>query len=225
MLEVLLFAFLAIVVGIGLSFMGYAAFRVLLPIVGFLAGFWLGMDLVSNFAANYPIMGISLGLVIGFVLGAVFAAVAYFVYSLAIIIFGLSLGYALGAGFMLLIGFQNGFFTFLVGVIVAIAMGVLFMRTDMPKLYIMGLTAFAGASALIAGVLVLFGQIPPSQLGLAVLNPYIAQSWFWLIVWAVIGAVGLSVQYQMSKMAESVVPASYSYEATSKEIAQKAKKS
>lgn len=225
MLEILLFSVLAILVGLGLSFMGYAAFRIILPILGFLAGLWLGMDLVSNFAQNFPLLGVSLGLIVGFVLGAIFAAVAYFVYSLAIIIFGLSIGYALGAGFMILIGFPHGIITFLVGVVVAVVMGILFMRTDMPKLYIIALTAFAGASTMVSGVLILFGQIPPSQLGLSFINPYIAQSWFWLLISVVIGGVGFATQYQMVKMSQTMVPANYSYEETTKEYTQKSKKS
>lgn len=224
-MEALLFAILAIVVGLGLSFMGYAAFRILLPIVGFLAGLWLGMDLVNEFAMNYPLMGISLGLIIGLVLGGIFAAVAYLVYSLAILIFGVSLGYALGAGFMYAIGLQTPFLNFIVGVVVAIAIGVAFLRVEMPKLYIMGLTAFAGASALIAGILVLFGQIPPNQLGLSFVNAYIGQSWFWILVWIIIGAVGFFAQYQMVKMSQTMVPEAYSYDVTKKEIEQKAKKS
>ncbi len=225
MLEALLFAILAIVVGLGLSFMGYAAFRILLPILGFLAGLWLGMDLVKEFSLNFPLMGVSLGLILGLVLGGIFAAVAYFVYSLAIIIFGISLGYALGAGFMYAIGLQTPFLNFIVGVVVAIAIGIAFMRTDMPKLYIMALTAFAGASALIAGVLVLFGQIPPSQLGLSFVNAYIGQSWFWILIWIILGSAGFFSQYQMVKMSQTVIPEAYSYDVTKKEIDQKAKKS
>lgn len=225
MLEALLFAVLAIIVGLGLAFMGYAAFRILLPILGFLAGLWLGMDLVSNFAQNFPILGISLGLILGLILGAVFAAIAYFVYAFAVLIFGLALGYALGAGFMYVIGFPTPIINFIVGVVVAAVMGYLFMKVDMPKLYIMGLTAFAGASAMIAGVLVLFGQIPPSQLGLSFVDAYIAQSWFWIIVWAIIGGVGFAVQYQMVQMSQKMVPEAYSYEVTKKELEQKAKKS
>jgi hypothetical protein len=224
LIEVLLFSFLAIIVGLGLTFMGYAAFRVILPILAFLAGFWLGIDLVSNFGSSFPLLGVSLGLIMGLVIGAVFAAIAYFVYSLAVIIFGISLGYALGAGFLLLIGFNAGLLTFLVGAIVAVGMGVLFMRTEMPKIYIMVLTAFAGASAIIAGVLILFGQIPPSQLGLAFVNGYIGQSWFWILVWAVIGAVGLFVQSQLDKAEQAMVPKNYSYDTTVKEYKTKAAK-
>jgi len=225
MLEALLFAILAITVGLGLAFMGYAAFRILLPILGFLAGLWLGMDLVTNFASNFPILGISLGLILGLVLGAVFAAIAYFVYAFAVLIFGLALGYALGAGFMYAIGFPTPIINFFVGVTVAAVMGYLFFKVDMPKLYIMGITAFAGASAMIAGVLVLFGRIPPSQLGLSFIDAYIAQSWFWIVVWIVIGTVGFFAQYQMTQMSQSMVPEAYSYDVTKKELEQKAKKS
>lgn len=225
MIEALLFAFLAIIVGLGLAFMGYAAFRILLPIVAFLAGLWLGMDLVSSFALEFPLLGLSLGLILGLILGAIFAAISYFVFSLAIIIFGLSLGYALGAGFMLLIGFPAGLLTFIVGVVVAVGMGVLFMRSDMPKLYIMALTAFAGATALIAGVLVLFGQIPPGQLGLSFIDAYIAQSWFWLLVWVIIGGFGFVSQYQMVQMSQQMIPEAYSYDVTKKEYEKKAKES
>jgi len=224
-MEALLFAFLAIIVGLGLVFMGYAAFRILLPIVGFLAGLWLGMDIVKEFAINYPLMGVSLGLILGLILGGVFAAVAYLVFSLAIVIFGISIGYALGAGFMYAIGLNTPFINFIVGAVAAVALGVAFMRMDMPKLYIMGLTAFAGASAIIAGILVLFGQIPPSQLGLSFINAYIAQSWFWILIWAIVGSVGFFVQYQMVQMSQTMVPEAYSYDVTKKELDKKAKKS
>lgn len=224
-METLLFAILAIIVGLGLAFMGYAAFRILLPILGFLAGLWLGMDIVANFASNFPIMGISLGLILGLVLGAVFAAVAYFVYAFAVLIFGLALGYALGAGFMYAIGFPTPFINFIVGILVAAGVGYLFFKVDMPKIYIMGLTAFAGASAMISGILVLFGQIPPSQLGLSFIDAYIAQSWFWIVVWVVIGTVGFFAQYQMMQMSQTMVPEVYSYDVTKKELEQKAKKS
>jgi hypothetical protein len=225
MLEAFLFAILAIVVGLGLGLMGYVAFRVLLPIVGFLGGLWIGLDATTHFLSSFPIVGVSLGLVLGLILGVIFAAIAYLVYELAIVIFGISIGYALGAGFMLLLGLPNGILTFVVGVVVAIALGMAFISVNMPKLYIMGLTAFAGASALVAGALVLFGQISPSEMGLGFVDAYIGQNWFLIAVWALFGAIGFFIQYQMIAMAEALVPASYSYEVTKKEYSKKKKRS
>jgi membrane-bound ClpP family serine protease len=131
----------------------------------------------------------------------------------------------LGAGFMYSIGFPTPIINFLVGVVIAAVMGYLFMKVDMPKLYIFGLTAFSGASAMISGIIVLFGRIPPSQLGLSFINAFIAQSWFWVLVWVILGSLGFFVQYQLVKLSQTMVPEAYSYEFTKKELEQKAKKS
>ena len=168
----------------------------------------------------------SLGIVFGVIVGLVFAAIAYYVYAFAIVLFGATLGYALGAGFMLLLGFDPGFLTSIVGLVSAILLGLAFVYMQFPRVLLMVLTAFAGASAMIAGILALFGQIPPSQLGLAFVDVYIQQSWFWWLVWLVIGLFGAIVQYQMVEVAEStMIPAEYSYEAVTKEAEKEAKKS
>lgn len=222
-MEVFLFALLAMIVGLGLTFGGYVAFRVLLPFIAFLAGFWLGLDVVSNFATNFPIMGISLGLILGLLFGGVLAAISYFVYSFAVLIAGMAMGYALGAGFMLALGL-NGILTFVVGIIGAVSLGLLFYVGNMPKVYVVVVTAAAGASALIAGVLALFGKIPPSQLGLSMIQPYIVgQSFFWTVVWIVLVFAGIVSQLWMSNQSESMIPEAYSYDETIEEYEKKAK--
>lgn len=210
-LQILLFAILAILIGLGLVFFGYAAFRVLFPIWGFLIGLWLGADLIVS-STGGGFLATSLGIMLGVILGLIFAGIAYYVYAFAVVLFGLTLGYALGSGLMLALGFQSGFITFLVGAFAAIALAAAFVNLKMPKVYLMVITAFAGASALIAGVLALFGQIPPSRMGLAFIDNYIGNSIFWLIIWLVIGFFGSAVQYQMDMAASSMVPASYSYD-------------
>jgi len=211
LLQILLFAILAIVIGLALVFFGYAAFRVLFPIWGFLIGLWLGADLIVS-STGGGFLATSLGIMLGVVLGLVFAAIAYYVYAFAVVLFGITLGYALGSGLMLALGFGSGFLTFLVGAFGAIALGAAFVNMKMPKVYLMVITAFAGGSALIAGVLALFGQIPPSRLGLGMIDNYIGNSVFWLIVWMVIGFMGAAVQYQMDMATNSMIPASYSYD-------------
>lgn len=211
MLQILIFAFLAIFAGAALTLLGYAAFRFLLPIIGFLVGLWIGGDLISA-SMGGGFLATTVGFMLGFILGLVLALIAYMVYYLAVVIFGISLGYALGAGFMLMLGFPSGILTFLAGAFVAILVGFAFMGLNLPKLYIMAITAFAGASAMIAGILALFGQIPPDQLGLAFVNTYIQDSWFWLIVWVIVGLFGLFFQYGLSEAVNSMVPKSYSYD-------------
>ncbi len=222
-LQILLFSVLAILIGLALCFLGYAAFRILFPIWGFLVGLWLGADLVvSTLGGGF--LTTSLGIVLGLVLGLVFAAIAYYVYAFAVVLFGATLGYVLGAGFMLLLGVDPGFLTSLVGLVAAILLALGFVYMKFPRVLLMVLTAFAGATAMIAGLLILFGQIPPSQLGLGFVNAYIHTSWFWWLIWLVVGLFGAIVQYQTVEVAEStMVPAEYSYGAVTKE-AEKASK-
>lgn len=214
-LQILIFAFVAIFAGIALNLFGYVAFRIILPVIGFLFGLWLGGDIVTA-AFGGGFLATSLGIIIGFFLGLILALISYFVVYLAIIIFGLAAGYLLGAGFMLLLGFNDGVFTFMVGVSVAALIGVAFLAFNLPRIYIMAITAFAGASAMIAGILALFGQIPPNQLGLSFVNAYINQSFFWVIVWVVVGVVGLFIQLAFVEAVDEMMPESYSYESTRK---------
>lgn len=215
-LQVLLFAFLAILVGLGLCFLGYAMFRVIFPIWGFLIGFMLGADLMASVTGT-GFLATSVEVIIGILFGLIFGALAYYFYSFAVVLFGATVGYALGAGFMRLIGLDGGFLVWFVGLITSVLFAVMFIRLEMSKVFLMVLTSFAGASAMIAGVLALFGQVPPSQMGLAFAQAYIHSSWFWWLIWFMVGFLGTAVQYQLSQASKSLVPEEYSYEEAVKE--------
>lgn len=210
-LQLLFFAFLAVFAGLALNLFGYVAFRIVLPIIGFVFGLWLGGDVVTALIGG-GFLATSLGVILGFFMGLGFALIAYFAYYFAVVLFGIAAGYALGAGFMVLLGFPDGIFTFMAGIVVAAFVGILFMAANLPKIYIMAITAFAGASAIIAGILALFGQIPPNQLGLSFVNMYIDQSWFWFLVWLAVGVFGLFIQYATVEAVDEMMPDNYSYE-------------
>lgn len=199
MIEVIVFTLLAIGLGLVFLLFGYAFFRVLLPIWGFIAGMMFGIQGIESLTGSSTFLSTSLGLFVGFFLGLLLAFVAYYVYALAIIIWGASVGYLLGQGLMLAIGFQYGFLVWMVGIAAAVGMTVLFMQARMPRFIIMLLTASAGAMAIITGLFALFGQVPtaPAALGLTRLMVY--GSWFWIITWAIIAGFGLAVQYATSK--------------------------
>lgn len=222
-LQVLLFSVLAILIGLGLAFFGYAAFRIIFPIWGFLIGLWLGGEFAASvFGGGF--LTTSLGIIVGIVLGLIFAVLAYYVYAFAVVLWGATLGYALGAGLMAMLGL-TGFLNWVVGVTLAVVFAVVFISTKMPRVALMVVTAFAGSAAIIAGIMALFGQIPPNQLGLAMIDNYIRQSWFWWMLWFAFGTFGAVVQNQMATMADSMVPASYSYDAVVKEADKKSKNS
>jgi hypothetical protein len=203
-LEVLFFSALAILVGLAFTFLGYQFFRILLPIWAFFVGLWLGVGATAAiFGGGF--LTSALGLVLGFFIGLVLAALSYFVYSVAVVLFGASLGYTLGAGLMLLIGFDPGFISWLVGMVFAVAFGLMFIVGKFPKIVIIVGTALAGAMAVFAGILILFGVIPPESLGLGFAKPIVSNSFLLTVGWITLAVIGMATQYSVAQSSEEML--------------------
>lgn len=203
MFEALLFFVFAVIIGLMFLFFGYPFFRILLPIWGFFAGLSFGVQGMESIIGN-QFVAVSLGLVIGLVFGIVLALLAYFMYSLAVYLFGITVGYVLGSGIVLSLGFNQGMLSAIVGIVVAIAFAVLFMTIKMPKYLIVFLTAGAGAMGVIMGLFVLFGRIPAVSDSLALTSYFVTGSWFWLIIWVFLVAIGVLFQYALLRLAQDM---------------------
>lgn len=202
--EIILFSALAVLIGLAFTFAGYPFFRVLLPIWGFFAGLMFGVTAITGWLGQ-GFLTTATGLIFGFFVGLFIAAIAYFAYSFAVVLFGATLGYALGSGLLLMFGMNEGFMTGLVGLIVAVVFALGFMFLHLPKIIIMVATSLGGAMAVITGVLVLFGQLPPETISLSLSRMMVGNSFFGLIVWIALAAFGFAVQYMMSKDAEDLM--------------------
>ena len=200
-LHVLLFSSLSILIGLAFMLFGYRFFRILLPIWAFFAGLFFG---ISGFDAlmGGGFLATSMGLIAGFFVGLFFAIIAYFAYAFAVILFGASLGFAIGQGALLLLGFHEGFITWLTGIALAIVFIMLFAKFRMPRLIIVIATAFGGAMAVITGIFVLFGQLPPDAILLGLSRLMIGNSFIWMLLWIAAGAFGTAVQYATEKQVE-----------------------
>ena len=55
-------------------------------------------------------------------------------------------------------------------------------------------TALAGATAVVAGLLLMFNRLDLDEFDFGAAWAIIDDSWFWLIVWVVVAAIGLSAQ-------------------------------
>jgi len=197
MLEILLYFVFAVVIGLMFTFFGYPLFRFLLPVWAFLVGFMFGFRGLEDLL-GVGFVSASLGIILGFVVGVVLAAIAYMVYSLAVYLFGLTTGYVLGSGLMLAMGFDPGAMTFLVGAVAAIGLAVIFARGNMPRFFIMLVTASSGAMAVMSGIFVLFGRVPALEGSLELARYMVWGSWFWLLVWAILAGFGMVFQYAIA---------------------------
>lgn len=186
-------ALFAMLVGAALTFAGYRFFRVLMAFWGFFIGLIAGGE-VARAILGTGFFGNTAGIATGLIVGLIFAGLAYFLYKAAIVILGASIGYSLGVGFMSAIGFNSQILLWAVGVSFAVMLGLITMMLNVARTFIVLLTAAGGASALLAGVLLLLGRIPLSDLSNGVIGVVVNESGFWFLAWVVLAAVGVLVQ-------------------------------
>jgi hypothetical protein len=58
-------------------------------------------------------------------------------------------------------------------------------------------TAFAGATIVVTGVLLVFDRVDYEQVGYGTAVAIIEESWWWVLVWAVVAAAGMLFQLAM----------------------------
>ena len=187
---------LVLLVGAVFCFVGYRFFRILIAIWGFFAGFNLGTAAMTSLFNN-AFLGTTTGIVLGLVIGLVFAALAYFFYYFAVVLLGASAGYTLGSGLIGAIGLNNpGFVSVIVGVVLAVIFAIVILLFNLPKLLIMVFTALGGAVAMLAGLLILFGQVKVAYLQYGDAVALVKASWFWSIVAIALAIVGFLAQWR-----------------------------
>jgi hypothetical protein len=186
-------ALLMLVLGLLFCFVGFRLFVILLPVFGFFAGFLITTQaIVEWFGGTF--LALASAWVFGFVVGLLCAVVAYFFYYAAVGILAAAVGYELGVGLMAGFGVDSGFVQFLVGVVLATALVAAVILLNLPKVFIIILTAEAGATMILTGLLLAIGRIPLTALRWGVVGAFIRDSWFWFLVLLVITAAGVIAQ-------------------------------
>lgn len=132
---------LLILFGLVVAFYGYGVFRMLLPVMGFVAGMMLGRALFPD-AAFW-------GWVLGIVLALAFAVLSYAYWSVMITISGVVLGFTFGTALIQMIGFWD-WIGVVVGVVLAVIFGMLYFTFR--DVFVMVSTALAGSALVLYGI-------------------------------------------------------------------------
>ena len=196
--QIVLASLIIIVMGLSLCFGGYRFFTILLPIWGFFAGLQFGATIFTNLFGQ-GFLSTIIGWVIALLVAITAAALAYLFYAGAVILLAALVGYELGVGIMTWIGFKPGFVPFLVGLVFALGIGALAVYLRFPKLLIIGLTAFAGAGAIIAGFFLALGRISLDSLRFGEVGAILRDSWLWGLLYLAIAAVGFAFQWRTTQ--------------------------
>jgi hypothetical protein len=187
---------LILLAGAAFCFVGYKFFRILIVIWGFFAGFNLGTSLMTALFNN-AFLGTTTGIILGIVIGLVFAVLAYLFYYFAVVLLGATAGYELGSGLIGAIGLNNpGFIAVIIGIALAIVFALVIVLFNLPKILIMVFTALGGATAMLAGFLILIGQANVAFLEYGEAVALVRANWFWSLVAIALAVVGFFVQWR-----------------------------
>ncbi len=189
----ILIALVAAVIGLAIAFGGWRFFLLLLPFWGLLVGFNVGTEAVSALFGDGTFATLT-SWAVGIVFALVFAVLAYLYYYAAIALIGGSVGFIIGGSLWGLIGNADGVIAFALSLVVAVVFVIGILALNVPRLLVIVLTGLGGAAAIVAGWFILTGQIPTDNIQWMQVGALIRDSWFWLIVWAVIAAAGIIVQ-------------------------------
>jgi Domain of unknown function (DUF4203) len=184
---------LAILIGLIACLAGYAVFRIVLPILGFLVGMGLGAQLAATIF-DQPYLDTPLSWILAIVVGLVVATIAFAWWYISVALTIAGLGYAIGYGAGIGLGLTiTG--SVVAGVVVAVIFALAAIILRVPIGVVIVVTAFWGSSALIGGVLVLMNRIEPRQLRNGTIDVVITESALLLAIWVAIGILGVLVQW------------------------------
>lgn len=200
MLTTILVGVVLLLFGIAFCFYGYKAFMVLLPVVGFIVGFYVGaqaMQIALDEGFLATILSVAVGLVSG-VIGA-FASYLFFIFGI-ILVSGI-VGFAVSAGILDLLGVDPSCIASLIGLASAIAAVWLTVRLKLVRYVLIGFTAILGADAIILSLLLFFNRITVEQLTspLGTISPILRESPVYIILLIALFGAGVYVQYVASR--------------------------
>lgn len=182
----ILFAIISVPIGLFVCFTGYRLFRIASLLLGFVLGAYVGATIAANNGSDTLVT-----IVLGVIGGLVGVGLMFLLYRFGVFLLGALMGAALGfvlAG-ALRIGMSEVFWVIVFAA--AVAAGVLSYRFERPFMIL--LTAFLGAAAVVTGVWMVIRN-STDVLVLTRTDPTAQIDPLFLIVWVVLGILGTAFQ-------------------------------
>jgi hypothetical protein len=130
-----------------------------LPVWGFFAGFWFGLEVV-RLVMGKGFFASSAGLVVGFTIGVIVAVLSYLIFELGVGLVAAGFGIIIGSGLMdALFGLRGGIPVLIVDMGLGVIIGVVTIKYSLQRYIIMIVTSLAGASLILLAVLMLLDKV------------------------------------------------------------------
>ena len=194
---------IALLFGLAVIFSGYRLFLVLLPVWGFFAGFFLGVQTIQ-WLLNENLLATVTSWAVGFIVGAIFAVLSYLFYFIAVGIVSFSLGYGATYAVLAWIGMESAeFLIWLIAVVVGIAVALGVYYFNIQKYAIIVATAVGGTGLVIFTLLAMFSGMGPIELMMDPVKTAVDESFWWLLFFLVIAGLGIIAQIQANRSFEA----------------------
>lgn len=190
---------LSVLIGLAVATMGIRLWFWMLPILGFMAGFFLGTIAIFQLVGD-GILGTVLSWVVGIVVGLAFALISWFWWYLGVIIAAGSAGAAIASGLAASFGAERDWVLVLVSVIGAALFVFAALLFNLPIYIVIVNTAIAGALGAVAGLLLIIDRIDLDYLGGGQAVAIVRDSLGWWLLWIAIAAVGIAMQLRFTAL-------------------------
>jgi len=121
--------------------------------------------------------------------------IAYLFYSVSVIVGMMGIGFVLGTSLMVASGVTWSWVIVLSGVVLAVVLAVVAIAGDLPMVLLTILTALAGASTVVGGLMLLFGTIDVDDFDIGVTTQNVADNWWWFVVYGGLVVGGIIAQF------------------------------
>ncbi len=188
----------AALIGAMFCFRGYLAMRIIIPVWGALFGFFLGAGMVDAISGD-GFLRTAVGWLVGIVVALVFGAIAYMYYEISILIGMAAIGFAIGASAMAALGVSWSWVLITVGIAVGAALAFFAMVADLPMALLTLLTATAGASTMVAGIMLIVGTVNLDDFDNGVTTEHVTDNKWWYVLYLALVIVGIVAQIRSTE--------------------------
>jgi hypothetical protein len=196
--------------GLVVCFFGLRFWFYLLPVFGFIIGFFIGSRILQDWFGQ-GFLATTTSWIVGLVLGIIFALLSWFIWYAGAIIQAGAVGAMLFSGVLHAI-FSNpwGIVAFIVAVIGALVFAIGALVLNLPIYIVIVNSALGGAALAVAGLLTMMGTITTTELAngatVAVVDEarFQGAGWLWVLVYIVLAIAGIF--FQIRSMTEIRLP-------------------
>lgn len=207
----LITAILLIVIGALAASLGTGLFKLLLPLLGLITGFFVGF---VGFQGVFGTGAVStaMAIVIALAVGIVMAILSFLFFEIAVVIFAIAAGAMVFSYIGLALGLsQDGFLVFLLGLAGAILAGVYASRYNIGTQLVVTLTSLLGVGYILVGLFLIIGEVSLNDLTetgiVSTLLDVVDQSFLWFFVWVGGALVAMQLQYRI--LLAAVLPSAF----------------